>query len=652
MITGLVVLAGAVSACSAGGGSQAAPPAPPTAYDRVMSEVHPDGSVDTATALAAFSLAVSPLPGVPTPAGPQGMIPSGSVAVQWVLADWSKLTSAQQHAVTDALESGVTPAAFVTGAPAAPTTSPNLPCATADSPDAGPYRTALDAAISDIAGHLGRPLGLTIYLTVNNKQLEDGSNGKPSVMYTWACRGTKQAGSNNPTGCTIHINPWAFDGSFSDHDRQAFLTHEAMHCFLYDKFGASYDTVPAWLGEGIPIWVQTALTGGDTIATKYWNQYLQLDKTSLFGRTYDALGYYAQLADSGVNVWTRIDPMVAAFLSGGNAAAWQAAGASADFLNTWGAGYARGRQPGKDWDITGYGVPSTAPDAVHYDVLNSTTAQAAAPAEGVDLISLTLGSDVLSIAGDAGAQGLLGTSDGADHQLAGLIGADVCTRPGGCTCPAGTPGEGSKLSTMAGGAAYLGLSGGTKSVHTMLTGMNLDDFCAKKQQSCLVGKWTSVNFDIQAANGFLTEQGGAGVALTISADGSITVDFDPMQPVNFTSSQNAAGSVRYNGSGTGRIVLPPPNVTTGTFGAASGSFADLTVTVALTKPFAAVVLDHKSLGDMAGTASGLAGGLGSGVQSQPLFGSSGFTCTATTLVTTPPAGTAETGTWTLSRTGR
>jgi hypothetical protein len=642
----LVAAAALLAACSGGPGPTSAAPPQPSAYDRVLAQVKPDGTVDKATALAAFTLAVAPLPDVPTPPGPKAEIPSGTVAVSWVLAHWAELTAAQQDAVRHALTDGVSPAAQLTG-PGTP--DPNLACVKADSPDAGPWRQQLDAAISDIASHLGRAMKMHVYLTVNTKQLENHDDGTPALMYTWPCRSGKTADGQQPDGCTIHVNPAAAGAEFDDHDRRSFLIHEAMHCFLYDKFGAAYDHVAGWLQEGIPIWVQTALNGADPVATKWWNRYLTLDKTSLYQRVYDALGFYAQLADSGVDVWSRIDPMTAAYLSGGNAAAWQASTAGDDFVTAWGPGYARGRHGGKAWDITGYGVPDTKPTAVHFDLANSTTATAAAAATGVDLIELNLQADVVTFAGDQAVKGIFGAADG-DHPLAQLNGADFCARPGGCTCPEGSPGAGTQLPAIARGPGYLGISGGTASVSVTVTGASLDDFCRKPAKSCLVGTWTSTGFDIAAGGGQLTEQGGAGVRLTIDAKGAASVDFGPMQPVEFhVGAGDAAGTLRFDGVSTGHMTLPPPNVTSGNWGDAHGDFSNVTATVAYTSPFQATIFDHQPLAGLVSAASGLAAGLNGGVASQPLLGPGGFTCSATKLVITPPGGSTVEGTWTLTR---
>src|SRR5690242_5981146 len=125
-------------------------------------------------------------------------------------------------------------------------------------------RPALDAAIRDIAAHLGRTLTFPVYLSVNRTQQEDIGPGEQFLMYTFPCERTVPNAIGRPDGCTVHVNPIASEADFSDHDRAAFLVHEAMHCYLYDKFGDAYDRVAPWLQEGAPTWVQTAVAGGDS----------------------------------------------------------------------------------------------------------------------------------------------------------------------------------------------------------------------------------------------------------------------------------------------------------------------------------------------------------------------------------------------------
>ena len=102
----LAVTAGLLAVMTAGcasqgqgtaGSSQQA--APLTAWQQTLNEVRPDGTVSTSTALAAFSLAIGPVPGARPVPGTKQLIPSGTLAVQWVLGHWSELTAGQRRAV-------------------------------------------------------------------------------------------------------------------------------------------------------------------------------------------------------------------------------------------------------------------------------------------------------------------------------------------------------------------------------------------------------------------------------------------------------------------------------------------------------------------------------------------------------------------------
>jgi hypothetical protein len=445
-----------------------------SAFDQVAAQVRPDGTVSTATALAAFSLAIAPLPGVSAPPGPRRTIPSGTLAIAWVAAHWAELTPAQQEAVRHALSNGILPAAnaVTQGAPV----DPHLPCASADSAGAAAFRSQADDIVKEINKHRARQLGIPLFIEVNKRNLE-----QPSLMYTWGCRGRLDHDqfTGKVTGCTIHINPSAGSAKFDDHDRRAFLTHEIMHCFLYDQFGTSYLKAAPWLIEGIPTWVQAALNDGDKRTTELWNRYLKLDQASLFRRAYTAVGFFAQLAGSGVDVWDRIDPMIIASMTGGNTAAWNATGASDAFLDSWAPGHARGRHSGAHWDITGFGVPATRPDVAHVVLGTGATARAAAPVAGVDLIEVELRADIVSVSGTGTVHGLFGAADGSERPAAGMVGGDFCAKPDGCSCPPGSPTTAAQLPRLAAGTGYLGVSGGPSTASVTLRGRSLEEFCAK-----------------------------------------------------------------------------------------------------------------------------------------------------------------------------
>ncbi|HEV2371662.1 MAG TPA: hypothetical protein VGS19_05770, partial [Streptosporangiaceae bacterium] len=227
----------------------------PSAWQLTLNQVHPDGTVGVATALSAFTLAIGAVPGARPVAGPSQPIPSGTLAVQWVLGHWGQLSMPQrravltdlgvsarlassrssggpaggQPAVLDAMVTSASPAGPAAGQPQ----DPNIPCLTADSPGAAPYRAEAAGIEHEIAGMTGGgPFSQEVYFTVNSRQLE----GK-SLMYTYGCSGSQVTQSGAVSGCTVHINPSVVNGHFSAADVHDFLIHELMHCYLFTHLG-------------------------------------------------------------------------------------------------------------------------------------------------------------------------------------------------------------------------------------------------------------------------------------------------------------------------------------------------------------------------------------------------------------------------------
>ncbi|MDQ1659177.1 MAG: hypothetical protein QOD41_4260 [Cryptosporangiaceae bacterium] len=636
-VTAALALAGCSSSPGKPAGSApGAAPAGRTAYERVLDQVGPDGTVTKDTALAAFAAAIAPLPGLPSPARSATANPSGTLAVQWILRFWPQLTAGQRDAVRAALASpggsgGSGGPAAGGGGQAPSTTDPDIDCQRADSAGAGPYRAQLDAAVAAIAAHRG-PLKLKTSVQVNNT-----NRWQPSTMYTFACRGGKVAADAGvaPDSCTIHLNPKAFTG-YTDRDRASFLIHEAMHCFLDDRFGLRYPSAPAWLVEGIPTWVQGTLGGGDPKTAEHWTTYLAIDKKPLYARTYDAVGYLAHLAETGTDVWSRIDPMFTAAFAGGNAAAFAAARPGPAFLDSWPSSYARGRHPGPAWDTAGAGRPDYRADVPVFALPNGGHGSFATPAAGTYLVSLAVTSDVVEFGTAPGAHGFYG-----DAPLASVAGQAFCAHSGGCACPSGGP----ALPALPAATAYLALTGGQSPASLTVTGTSTADFCAKPRTSCVIGTWTSTGFDIAAGgpNG-ITEHGGSGVVLRIAASGASSVSFGPMSPVTFTS-KSVAGSLRYDGTATGTVRPQEITAATGRWLPSGGNFGNVTATVAVTSPFKSTVFNHKPLSDLLALGKGLAGG----VSGNPVFGPGTYTCSPSTLVIGPPTGGSVTGTWTLRR---
>lgn len=662
----LALLGLGVSGCSSHPASSSTTAAQQSAWQQTLNQVQPDGGVSLSTALSAFAQAIGPLPGAPTAASTSSdAIPSGTIAVEWILAKWNQLSAAQQKAVrsdlgvpaggsapgsadsagsagsastaSDADATTAAPAAgtqLMGGAPSSP--NPQLPCASADSAGAAPYRADLPGIESDIASHLGRPLNLTVYISVNTSQLEANSK-----MYTWPCQGTTPA-SNGVSGCTIHVNPAATVPGFTDADRRDFLIHEVMHCFLFDQFGLAYDSMPAWYVEGVPTWVMTVLGTGDPVSSKDWVQYLDSPATSLFKRSYDALGFYAQLQQNGVDVWKAIDPIGSALASGGSSAGWNAAGITQQFLDSWGSGYATGRFPGDAWDAAGPNLPHYT-DAIPDGSLNdggSVTLKAPAAATAIEQVDIN--AQVVQFAPGGSASGRVSLDGSSDAVLSDAAGVDYCTLGTSCQCPAGSEGDGTQFTPLASGEHYLTVTGGLSAGSVQATGMTLADACRKPATSCLVGTWTGTGLSITGS--IETGGGGAGAQLTIDKTGKFTLNLSPMQPLDFTGQAGTAGTFAYSGTETAVIDMPPPGATTGTLTAQAGTVdvGGIDITLSVTSPVS-MTIGPLSLADYAAQD-------GADMNDAPASGDT-WKCQAGSMDIVVNPNAAVDGDWSFTRTG-
>lgn len=462
-----------------------------SAWQQVLRQIGPQGQVSRDTALAAFTLAIAPLPGVPVPPGPRVVIPSGTLAVSWVMRYWKTLSSAQQQVVRDALAGTGSATARHTGyrvtrAPTGPTpapTGPQIPCQDADTATAAQYRHTFDTAIAAIAGRLGRTLPLPARLVVNSIQMEG-----TALAYTAQC-------GPSANGCTVHLNPSLFTGGYGPADLPEVLTHEAMHCFQYAKFDLNVALLPAWLRDGMAQWVAAMLSTQARVTSGWWKDYFATPGLGLFARSYDAVAFYAHLAETGTDVWSRLDAMMQAYVDAlvsdwaddpttPNQAAWKAADPTEQFLTTWGSGLTRGRFPGSAWTMTGPGLPGTMPEIPKQTIDNGSQLPLwvmlgpTAWIEQYDLVA-----DVVTITAATDVTGRLGTANHDDLPLSGVLGRDLCTRSDTCTCPPDTPGEGTTLDRLAGGTAYLGVTGGLGSIDLTLSGTSLDEYCKKNHSN-------------------------------------------------------------------------------------------------------------------------------------------------------------------------
>jgi hypothetical protein len=615
----------------------------------VLGGIGPNGEVDQRTATQAFALAVTPLPGVTEPSGPEVQIRSGSAAIRWVLGYLAQLPAAQQQAVKgwlDQAKAGATTVRQARPPARAPVRDPLRAPAT-PSPagsDLESLSVLVDTAIDEIEKHLGRPLHQSVELSIGP------AAGKPRDLGGAFSMDANRGLEGPPAICHIEFTKLLLTKSHNAVLETVY--HEVFHCFaagMFPDLKTYYSVKPGfgWVIEGQAEWVGDSLAGSDEGTPYHWTEYLSNPGPgrSLFGRTYDALGFYAHLDNSGASPWKVIDPMLKAVAAGGgNEGAFAAAlggGDSKVVLDSWPSGYARGRHSGAAWNTTGPGITNDQP-AVGVDVVaNGATTSVTAPAVANSLRQLDLRAEVTTFAVAGDAHGRLGPSSGDDIVLSALAGT-WCTRSDGrCSCPPGSAGAGTDLPKLAPGMAWLALTGGLGTATVTVTGLSAADQCKKKpdKAACLVGTWTSTSATLDGQLGHFT--GGAGVVLHFAPNGDASTDFDGMQPIAGTiavPNLSAGLSYRYAGKVTFKVVFAPD-------GTAKADSTQGTISAhgVLSLGGSQVPIDMP-LSDLATSGSPAAGAIDAQPYLQP-----NLTCTPTTLTSSGTTG-SNTVTWVFART--
>jgi hypothetical protein len=465
----------------------------------VLNQIGPNGEVSLVTALQAYTLGFGPLPGGPAavPAATIGVIPSGTLAVDMILRHWKELTSAQQQAVLQRLgytaptsaQSGLRPAAPLAAAratrgqpqpralasrvaPPAPTPAPT-PTPT-DAPGTAPYRAMLDEFIPKLNPLLKTALTLPIVLQFD-----------PTTAYKAYTVGVDALGGQDGIAmmCRIYLNP-AMNKADLDNKRLV-LAHELTHCYEDEIQGPLFVHYlsPAWLIEGSATWTG-AVVSGATAATSWlqpkWEDWLFHSEKPLFSQAYEALGFYAVLDQAGISPWSVLRDMYLSQKMGDvpdNLAAYQAATHSApqQVLDAWGASYERDPSLARDWDLTGPGIVPPyfyLPQITKVTLGDGQSPPVSTPAYTAMNYHLTSHAEVVEVS-------ITGTSrliDSAHVERVTSANGSYCTKPGGCTCPAGSAYQGPALQQLT-GLIYLALTGGQQGAKGSVSGVSLQQFC-------------------------------------------------------------------------------------------------------------------------------------------------------------------------------
>jgi hypothetical protein len=447
---------------------QSASPSPSSADSlsplaQAMRGINDDGTWSTETALAVFAAAFGPLPGVPEPP-PDRSYHSGTAALQMVGARWSELTDAQKMAVRDYI------------GPAAPAI-----VLAAYSPLLDTYQQLADQAATDIASQLGHPLGIPIRIIYPPNE-----NG---TAWAWASGNWNEVPpGSHATACIVSIPPATVNDSSRAPYLRWLLLHEVWHCFesaLVDLEAAH--KMPLWISEGEANWVAEAVTGGagqPPPMLSYWNLYVLDPGEALYGRAYDAVGFYSQLAQNAIDPWTVIEPIYKAG-AGGSDAGFQASGANTPtFADRWGSSWYRDGQSTAAWAMNGgYGIPPVGDRATPAFILlpDGGSDQISAKPNSAAIADLNTTAFVTRIEVPAGTGRVGEATAGGLDRVVRLATLDLCTNPeGSCVCPSGTGLTGTRPEA-APPNLRLAVTGEQHTTSVMtLRGISKDEWCGKK----------------------------------------------------------------------------------------------------------------------------------------------------------------------------
>ena len=435
------------------------------AWQKAVSQLPKSGVLSKQAALRLFALTFGPVPGVRV-AKRQGVAQSGTPAIQAVMAHLSEYTPKQQQAIQRLINGGADAETFVSQPvkPAVPARAGDPARATfVEAPPANGQLLFdnLQHVRADYAQRLGFdvPGPIRLHIVPTPKTSAGRAEGQLSGVAGYA---TPHVTDTSYDGCDITLLPYvAFAGNYTN---QHTLAHEAFHCFqLYVTRGQSR---AGWIMEGSAEYAAAVETNG---ATNWWPLYLLSPLKPLFTRSYDGVGFYAHLAESGTDPFTVIRPMLLAATSED---AYAASGApAAQFVDTWASSYYRVTSWSAAWNTNGPGMPPLRGTPPTTTVVNDSTQEQKADVApyASALSNVHVDADLLEVK----ATGSVRISDGAvDVVVHG--GQQFCAKPGGCGCPGS---DGTKDPVQVKRDLAIGVTGNTQGAQATLTGLSTTDVC-------------------------------------------------------------------------------------------------------------------------------------------------------------------------------
>ena len=473
----VILLATLTVACSNTSSASPSSSLPPlTPWQEELYNLQPDGTRTLDSALKMMAMAFGPIPGVDAKAQPAGDVGSATPAVRVVQPNLAQLTAEQQAAVTKYL----TPPADTQSYPLDPSPSPSgnrlhgLPLAYANL--LAVYDDPFIADVMNI-GNLGSARAAEYFGTIPPFE------GKPAVNVrfgTWD-DGPFVSFHNpvwSPTGyrCDVLVN--MYNAKKDRHLTYVSVVLDVVACYQSWVLGTEQGfmhQVPAWAWEGPEYYVAASVLPIDQRDIDIWQRYIQKPEVSLFSRSYDAVGYYEQIA------YARLDlsaAMKAVLTDVDNPERFALAGTTAnEFLDQWAPGADMNFNWPTGWQFIGSSMsPSIAqikgvPQPL--SVSNGSLEAFSQDAYSNHLFGVHSTADIVVVE----AFGRVRVSDGTTDVIV-RDSAAFCTTDKGCQpCPDGSPPE-IEVSRLA-PDSVLAVGGGTDGTNGTVSGHSLDEFCKK-----------------------------------------------------------------------------------------------------------------------------------------------------------------------------
>lgn len=564
--------------------------------DPMQAYLDSDGVLTLEGALALFSAALVPMPGVePAPDGDVHEL-SGIFAILEARRD--ELTPEQQEVFDRVALAGEETQVDASA-------SAGFGAHRRGTPISDPVRQAVARAAAAAQGYFAGALGRALPFPIRTVVLP-GTVGGERMFGDRTLADALLTSDRGGDYCRIRVN---YD-KYQAGDLAFVMAHEVFHCYQFAITDG--EPRPDWVMEGTAEWAGEEMSGGRSGVAEGWSDEWTITPTRpLTTRTYDAVGLYALGTELNVPMYRYVDDLLR---TPRLATVRNAIGERLDIewalsyagRESWGGKYAltagsfSGRGPRRQFlRATVDGGPVTFPNLP------------GSPDSGAQVYALAADGDVLVINGN-GHGGI--HFDGADEaEFNGSFVGDFCLNPSGCTCPDGSTmgGAGREIVGRGSRSVFIGWGPNGDSFPNLEV-QSLAQWCnaeaptettASPVDGCFIGTWQATRMNIPPVNDLPPIVGGEGMTVEFHEDGTFIANYDTMVPVVAVLDEKAGVIFEFQFTGVvpGTWAVDENNHVTGT-----GDISGMRVLGRITEPIQQEVMNN-AIGDMAGGGGPVAG---------------------------------------------